>query len=215
MTLEQLLRILRYEPATGHFYWLIHTKGRGGAICPGDLAGHRSTPFRPIFIGYAGRIYRAHRLAWLYMTGTFPPSGMDVEHRDADPHNNRWGNLFVVPHIKNMQNLNDRLRKDNSSGCRGTSQRLRDGKWEAYITVEKRRISLGFYANLSDAVAARKAAELRYFDLDRQPLSATTPADLSKRIRAGIDRAKSRGKRLGPPPLSSVESDVGCALKSN
>src|SRR5882757_2524557 len=98
MTLEGLLQVLRYEPVTGRFYWRIHTKGHGGPICPGDLAGHILTPSRPILIGYAGRIYRAHRLAWLYMTGTFPLPGMEVEHHDANKHNNRWSNLFAVSH---------------------------------------------------------------------------------------------------------------------
>ena len=55
VTLEQLLRILRYEPATGHFYWLIHTKGRGGAICPGDPTSV-DAEIPPIFIGYAENI---------------------------------------------------------------------------------------------------------------------------------------------------------------
>jgi HNH endonuclease len=168
MELGELLRVLRYEPATGFFYWRIQTKCQGRTIYPNDLAGMHKNGQR-IIIGYAGRLYRAHRLAWMYMRGTLPPPSMVVEHRDGDCQNNRWNNLFVVSRMKNMQNLNDKLRKDNRSGYRGVWQ-SKGGKWESYITVEKHHIHLGYYTNLSDAVTARKAAELQYFDPDRQPL---------------------------------------------
>jgi hypothetical protein len=104
------------------------------------------------------------------MTGAWPPRYLQIEHRDSNPSNNSWANLFAVPDAKNKQNLNDRLRKDNRSGCRGVSQRP-DGRWHARITVDGRTILLGDYIDLEQAVMVRKNAERRYLDHDRLPLS--------------------------------------------
>jgi hypothetical protein len=161
-TLDELKRVFRYDSHTGYFYWRIRA-GRGGdSKYPGDIAGTlRKDGY--IRIGFAGRVYLAHRLAWNFMTGDWPPRSLDVEHRNADKADNRWANLFAVPRMKNKQNLNDDLRKDNHSGCRGVSLRPEEGKWYACIIVDGRTIWLGRYTDFEQAVAARKAAERRYF----------------------------------------------------
>ena len=114
-----------------------------------------------IKINYAGRDYKAHRLAWWFMTGALPSPPLQVEHRNSDKVDNRWANLFAVTDTKNKQNPNDRLRKDNRSGCRGVWVRP-DGRWRARITVDGQRIYLVIMLTWS-TIAARKAAEQQYF----------------------------------------------------
>lgn len=53
------------------------------------------------------------------------------------------------------------VQRNNTSGYPGVS-RLRTGKWGAYIKVNKKRIWLGTYNTVGEAIAARKAAEHKY-----------------------------------------------------
>lgn len=57
-----------------------------------------------------------------------------------------------------------KINSNSTSGCRGVSRVSKTGSWRAYITLDRRQISLGSYARYEDAVKARKKAERRYFD---------------------------------------------------
>ncbi|WP_218146419.1 hypothetical protein [Megasphaera elsdenii] len=57
-----------------------------------------------------------------------------------------------------------RKRNQNSStGITGVSVHRRSGRYRAYITVDRKQIGLGYYDDINDAIAARKAAEQKYF----------------------------------------------------
>lgn len=57
--------------------------------------------------------------------------------------------------------------KNSSTGHIGVSWSKAMGKYRAYIMLDRRQISLGCYDRIEDAIAARKAAEEKYFT-DRQ-----------------------------------------------
>lgn len=54
------------------------------------------------------------------------------------------------------------LNKNSTTGYTGVSKRA-DGRYRAYITYQKRQISLGVYSKLSDAISARRRGEEEYF----------------------------------------------------
>lgn len=54
--------------------------------------------------------------------------------------------------------------KNNTSGHKGVSWCKSKGMWEAYISIHNKRIHLGRYHNIDDAVKARVEAEEKYFD---------------------------------------------------
>lgn len=56
-----------------------------------------------------------------------------------------------------------KLMSNNTSGHRGVSWCSSRGKWHAYIGIKGRRISLGSYDNINEAVKAREKAEDEYF----------------------------------------------------
>lgn len=60
-------------------------------------------------------------------------------------------------------------RKKNSNSSTGVTgiSRFRNGKYRAYITVDRKQIGLGYFDSIDDAIAVRKAAEKKYFE-DRQ-----------------------------------------------
>jgi len=166
-TIDNLKQVLRYDPDTGYFFWKSRPSNR--VQIGGDAGVLRKDGY--IKIGYAGHHYPAHRLAWAFMTGRWPPSrasNLQVEHRDSNKSNNCWSNLALVSVSKNRSNLRDKVRKDNRSGYRGVSRRP-DGRWHARITANKKIILLGNYLDLGEAIEARKAAERHYFGPDRQP----------------------------------------------
>ncbi len=81
---------LRYEPDTGKFYWIKKPSSR---ISVGSEAGSiGGKGYRQI--GFNGRNYAAHRLAWRLMTGEWPE--LEVDHINGAKGDNRWDNLRQV-----------------------------------------------------------------------------------------------------------------------
>lgn len=56
-----------------------------------------------------------------------------------------------------------KARSDSKSGVRGVYWREAEQRWEAYIKLRGKQISLGRYKQLADAVKARADAEEKYF----------------------------------------------------
>lgn len=96
----------------------------------------------------------------------FPDPKLDVDHKSHPPRrehkfDNRKSNLEVVTHENNGKNRS--LGINNTSGTVGVSWNKRDKAWVAYIQVNKKYTSLGYFSNKEDAIAARKEAEIKYY----------------------------------------------------
>ena len=153
ITQAELKRQLRYEPETGHFYWL---EG-GGRRRLGFPAGSLwSNGYARIWID--GKDYMAHRLAWLYMYGAFPQN--QIDHINGNPLDNRILNLRDVDQAENHKNK--RRQSNNSSGVTGVRWNKQAGKWVAYINVDGKQIYFGLFEDFFEAVCARKSAENKY-----------------------------------------------------
>lgn len=63
----------------------------------------------------------------------------------------------------NCWNRDKKPRKTNTSGYPGVMWRKDSEKWRAYITVDKKRINLGTYDRIEEALEARKTAEEKYW----------------------------------------------------
>jgi len=155
---SDLRSMLSYDAETGKFTWLVTVNSQGGQRKPGDVAGFVNDQGYRI-IGCRGKVLRAHRLAYFYMTGKWPPRGVDMDHLNGDRDDNRWSNLRICTRSEN--NLNSGVRCNNVSGVSGVSWVKRDGTWAARITVDKKLYLLGEFADKEDAIAARRAAEAR------------------------------------------------------
>lgn len=141
ITAERLRQILHYNPNTGVFTYLT----RRGTQMPGRVAGSKMVRGN-WSIGLEYNRYAAHRLAWLYMTGSWPE--FEIDHIDNNPLNNAWSNLREVTSGQNSQNLR-KARKDNKSGYLGVylHKMGKKGKpqWRARIQVDGKVKHLGLF----------------------------------------------------------------------
>jgi hypothetical protein len=152
---DRVLALLRYDPGTGVFTWRVDHNYNAKT---GEVAGARFDGGRYWTIGIDGENYLAHRLAWLYMTGEWPPA--DIDHRNRVGTDNRWDNLRLATPSQNLANA--KKRSDNTSGVKGVSWFKQTRKWRAYVCQHGKETHLGYYATLEEARLVRqaKAAEL-------------------------------------------------------
>lgn len=154
LTSERLRGVLDYDPDTGLFTRRLSR----GCVKSGTIAGTANADGY-LKIAVDGRDYSAHRLAWLYMTGEWPVD--QIDHRDRNRANNRWGNLREATHAQNGRNLS--RRSDNTSGRSGVSWDKDTGKWRARIRIDGADRHLGLFTSLDAATAVRRDAEFHFF----------------------------------------------------
>ena len=155
LTAEYLRSVLHYDQETGIFTWKVRTANR---VKTGEVTGS------PDGGGYLriqlqSRLYKAHRLAWLYTYGEWP--SLDIDHINRNKADNRISNLREVSHKQNHQNRSKP--SNNTSGHPGVSWLKQSSKWRAKITHNHKLIHLGCFTTLEEAVSARKAAEKLYW----------------------------------------------------
>lgn len=154
LTLERLKQALRYDMETGRFVWSAPLGARGQA---GALAGNIDSRYGYRRIGIDGRLYRANRLAWLYVYGEWPEG--DVDHINGFRDDDRIANLRDVSRQMNNQNTRRAISR-NRSGALGVSTR-RPGRWSAQIWVDGVRHYLGQFNSVEAAATAYIAAKRR------------------------------------------------------
>jgi hypothetical protein len=111
-----------------------------------------------IHINIDKSVYRAHRLAFLYMEGYVPEHCVD--HIDRNPSNNKWSNLREVSHQCNSRNR--KVCVNSKSGITGVIWYKDRKKWVAHIKTIEKLIFLGYFENKLDAAKARWEAEKKY-----------------------------------------------------
>lgn len=89
------------------------------------------------------------------------PEGMIVDHINHDTFDNRRSNLRIVTPSQN--NMNRSMSKNNKSGIKGVFFVKSRNKWRAEIHYCKKKIHLGIFHTLQEAVDARREAEEKYF----------------------------------------------------
>jgi hypothetical protein len=154
LTADRLRELLNYDPETGVFTWLV---SRSGTARSDTVAGWvKSNGY--LYISVDGRIYRAHRLAWLSMNGVWP-SG-DIDHINCVRSDNRASNLREAKRYQN--NANSRIMESNSVGLKGVTFNKQRCKYISQIQVYRNKKNLGYFdcpaaAHFAYIVAADKA----------------------------------------------------------
>jgi hypothetical protein len=91
--------------------------------------------------------------------GNWPRSYID--HINRVKTDNRISNLREVTHLQNSQNRSKNV--NNTSGYCGVCWQKSRNQWHVKISYKGKRVHVGRFDHLEDAISARKAAEQRYF----------------------------------------------------
>ncbi len=146
---EIVKSLLHYDPETGVFTW----RCDGVRTKSGRVAGtvRKGAPKCYVSIGIDYKVYLAHRLAWLYVTGR-DPGATTIDHIDGNGLNNTFANLRLADMRQQNWNLACRW-GDLPTGVRFHAT-CRSRPWQARL---KQR-SLGYFATAEEAAQAYKAA---------------------------------------------------------
>lgn len=151
LTQETLKRHLNYDEITGTFTWLIPTSNR---VKSGEIAGCKNN-MGYVVIRLFGKLYLAHKLAWLFVKGCFPTECID--HKNHDKSDNSFENLRECTYAENGKN--HPITKRNKSGTVGVYWHKYAKKWAAAIFVNKKQIHLGLFTTKEEAIIARNEAK--------------------------------------------------------
>ena len=136
-----------YDESCGNF---IRLKLSRSGSPEGSIAGTLNRKLGYIVFFIKGKLYYAHRLAWLYMTGEFPEN--QIDHIDGNRANNSWSNLRGATAQDNMKN--QILKCNNKSGYKGVSYSNSKQKYVAQCRIDKKFKFLGHYDSPEDASTA-------------------------------------------------------------
>ena len=165
ITPELIRQLIRFDEKTGKYFW----KARPREMFRSEqtyISWHTRFCGKETFIektpdGYRrasvfGRRYRAHRLIWAIHYGTWPNG--QIDHINGKRDDNRIENLRDVTATDNTRNRHDNAL--NTSGQMGVCWNKAKEKWRVTIGAGGKRIHIGEFREKSEAVAARKKAEL-------------------------------------------------------
>jgi len=150
ITQDLLKEIILYNHETG----VLTSKSTGKVFC---YVAKRSRVCGYITMTILGKRYYAHRIAWLYHYGSLPEC---IDHIDGDGLNNKISNLRSVTKLEN--NKNSSMRIDNTSGHKGVFYSKQLNKWCAQIRYNNKTMHIGYFAEINDAIKARKEKEIKY-----------------------------------------------------
>lgn len=154
LTQERLKQFLDYNPETGLFSWAKNRVSMKGIHT--NVGTIRSTDgYRQVSVDSV--LYRAHRLAFLWMTGRWPTAFVD--HKNGLRDDNRWNNLREATRQQNRGNT--ALFITNTSGRQGVYKV--GNRWRARIVREGVCKHLGYFDTLGEAASAYDDAELAFY----------------------------------------------------
>ena len=122
--------------------------------------------------GFAIYLSRIMGVAFL---GLKVNSQLQIDHRDEDKSNNDISNLRIASNSENQYNTT--AYSNNTSGVHGVHLNKKSGRWIAQISLGHKQFYLGSFANIGDAAAARKEAEIKYQGTFRPGYVADQPAN--------------------------------------
>ncbi len=156
ITQEKLKEYATYDPETGVFTRIKSDSRRHLHSLPETMGSKTGDGYLSAMV--CKRTYPLHKLAVLYMEGTYPDNSVRVDHDDRDTLNNRWNNLRVVSMSGNIRNQSQTKSKTASGHTGIFFKEGAKSPWKAHIRLDGKLKHLGSFMTLDEALAVRKSA---------------------------------------------------------
>lgn len=147
-----------YNPISGEFIKISNNKKVGG----------KSNNY--IGICFRGKVYYAHRLAFLYMEGRIPKF---VDHVDMNGFNNKWDNLRETTSSQNHGNI--KKQKNNTTGYKGVFYSC--SKYNPFMSRIKANKVIIYIGLFKTAELAAKAYDQKAIELFGEFAATNFPID--------------------------------------
>jgi HNH endonuclease len=148
LTKERLREVVNYDPDSGIFTRRKTGDRAGCAVLNRGKPGYRQ-------IRVDGRMYKEHRLAFLYMLGRFPIKSQ-VDHKNRDPWDNRWDNLREATHTENG------LNKPPHASRRYKWAYKKGNRWASCVRLNGKHTHIGTFDTPSEASDAAFALAKKF-----------------------------------------------------
>ena len=154
ITQERLHDLFEYRE-DGNLIWQVSSSNR---VRIGDTVGYLNiSGYYRVQIN--GKKHFLHRLIYMYHHGHLT-QGMDIDHIDGNPANNRIENLREITHSQNL--MNAKIHKNNKTGIKGVCFLRKAKKYQVRLAINGKDIYLGCYTTLEEAKAVVKEAREKY-----------------------------------------------------
>ena len=147
MTLEYLLWCLDFNRKDGTFTWKRSSRAGWVGRPAGCISGGRC------IIRMKNKGWRRSHLVWLVKTGSLPPEGYDIDHKNRIKSDDRPANLRLATRAQNCMNKD--VQANNTIGHRNIHARD-DGKF--IVQIQRHGVRIGKkFDTLEEAIAFRNS----------------------------------------------------------
>lgn len=137
---NRLQETFSYDPKTG-----VLTNRKTGNVIAATTNGYLAAKV-------AGVTMYAHRIAWALTFGRLPNGHID--HINGNRSDNRLENLRDANDLVNNHNRRRANKSNRSCGLLGVTKPKHTKKWAASITINRKRIHIGYFYTPKEAHAA-------------------------------------------------------------
>lgn len=109
----------------------------------------------------------------VYALNIKPTEYVMCDHINRNRLDNRKRNLRIV--TSGINNYNQKIYKNNKTGCAGVYYRKSTNKWYAYIGVEGKQIYCGGFDTYEEAKEVKGQAELKYYGFNKDNVLVDDP----------------------------------------
>jgi len=132
---------------------LVWNKRKANFLNEGQVAGFINKKFKRRVIRIDGVNYLGARLIFCFHHGYFPEI---VDHKDRDTTNDKIENLRAATAQENTTNRTSH--KNSTSQYLGVCYTKSRNRWQAYISINRKVVRLGYFKTEAEAVVARNKA---------------------------------------------------------
>jgi len=150
---ERLKYLFSYKD--GKLFWKQRSSKFSYSVKIGQEAGGSGPRYDRIRID--GKLYKTHRLIYLYHYGYSPKY---IDHINGDTFDNHIENLRECTHQENMYNY--KTPSTNKSGIKGVSWSKKENKWISSCRLNGKKIRIGSFIDINDAEKSVKEFREKY-----------------------------------------------------